>query len=36
VCDVAQIASPTIFGSSAQKVALCIVYNGGSTPQNVT
>src|SRR3954452_8790515 len=34
-CDAAQIASPTVFGSSSQKVALCIIYNGGSTPQNV-
>ena len=35
VCNAAQIASPTIFGSSSQKVALCTVYNGGSTAQNV-
>ena len=35
VCDAAQIASPKAFGSSSQKVTLCIIYNSGTTPQNV-
>src|SRR5690349_24182345 len=35
VCDAAQIASSTIFCSSSQKVALCIIYNSGTTPQNL-
>ena len=35
VCDAAQIASSTAFGSSSQKVALCIIYNSGTVPQNV-
>ena len=35
VCDAAQIASPSIFANPSQKVAFCIVYNGGTTPQSV-
>jgi hypothetical protein len=35
VCDAAQIASPTIYASPSQNVALCAVYNGGTTAQTV-
>jgi len=35
VCHAAQIASPAIYAAFSQNVALCIVYNGGSTPQTV-
>lgn len=35
VCDAAQIASPSIYATPSQKVAFCIVYNGGTTAQTV-
>ena len=35
VCDAAEIASPTIYASPSQNVALCAVYNGGTTAQTV-
>ena len=35
VCDAAQIASPTIYASPTQNVALCAVSNGGTTAQTV-
>ena len=34
-CHAAQIASPSIYAGPSQTVALCLVYNGGSTPQTV-
>ena len=35
VCHAAQIASPSIYADGTQHVALCLVYNGGNTPQTV-
>jgi hypothetical protein len=34
--DAAQIASPAIYGSAAQTLAFCIIYNGGTTSVTVT
>jgi len=34
-CHSAQIASPSIFADGTQHVALCLLYNGGTTPQTV-
>jgi hypothetical protein len=34
-CHAAQIASPSIYADGTQHVALCLVYNGGNTPQTV-
>lgn len=34
-CHAAQIASPAIYADGTQNVALCVVYNGGSTTQTV-
>lgn len=34
-CNAAQIASPSIYATPSQKVAYCIVYNGGATAQTV-
>lgn len=36
MCHAGQIASPALYASFAQQVALCIIYNGGSTAQTVS
>jgi hypothetical protein len=35
MCHAGQIASPAIYAAFSQDVALCVIYNGGSTTQTV-
>lgn len=35
VCHAGQIASPAIYAAYSQKVALCVIHNGGTTAQTV-
>jgi hypothetical protein len=35
MCHAGQIASPAVYAAFTQNVALCVIYNGGSTAQTV-